>query len=127
MKTKYILVLLTVFVVFTSCSKGFDDRLRGQWQLKEYSEDSDRHEFSKVFYKFSKQVFAFQSSDTILYGQFFQNEDSLIIEFPDQNLVPYSLTEIGWLKNKEKFNIRSLSSKKLELTQGNKYWRFRKF
>ena len=127
MKTNNILVLLTVFVVLTSCSKGFDDRLRGQWQLKEYSEENESHEFSKVFYKFSKQVFAFQSSDTILYGQFFQHEDSLMIELPDQDHVPYSLTEIGWLTNKETFYIRSLSSKKLELTQGNKYWRFRKF
>lgn len=110
-----------------SCSKGFDDRLRGQWQLREFVEDTETHEFTKVFYKFSKQVFAFQSSDTIIYGQFFQHGDSLLLEIPDLESVSESLAEVGWQTTREKVLIRSLSSRKLELTQGNKYWRFRKF
>lgn len=127
MKTKHILLLLFVLLTTFGCSKGFDDRLRGQWQLREYSSGTAQTQFDEVFYKFSRQVLLIEAPGGAAYGQFFQNGDSLIFELPDNETVPEAFRAFGWTSTRERVAIRSLSHRKLELTQGDKYWLFRKF
>lgn len=127
MKPKHIYLLLLLLVLTVGCSKGFDDRLRGQWQLREYSSGAEQKQFDEVFYKFSRQVLLVEAPGGSAYGQFIQNGDSLILELPDNETLPAAFRAFGWTSTHERVAIRSLSRNKLELTQGDKYWKFRKF
>ncbi|MGL4331628.1 MAG: hypothetical protein ACRCZQ_03710 [Bacteroidales bacterium] len=50
-----------------------------------------------------------------------------MLELPDNKTVPETFRVFGWTSTHERVLIRSLSRQKLELTQGDKYWSFRKF
>lgn len=117
--------LLLLFL--SGCSKGFDDRLRGKWQLREYIHGTQSAEFNQVFYNFSRQVLLIQASGASAYGQFFQEGDSLILELPDNKDVPSAFTQFGWESTVERVAIRKLSRSKLELSCGDKYWVLHKF
>lgn len=117
--------LLLLFL--SGCSKGFDDRLRGKWQLREYIQGSESRDFDKVFYNFSSQVLLIQVPGASAYGQFFQEGDSLILELPDHDQVPEAFTPFGWESTVERVAIRKLSRSKLELSRGDQYWVLRKF
>lgn len=123
-----IFAFFCLFLLFLSgCSKGFDDRLRGKWQLREYIQGAESRDFDKIFYNFSRQVFLIQDKDTETFGQFFQEGDSLIMELPDHDQVPEAFTQFGWDSTMEHVAIRKLSRSKLELSRGDKYWILRKF
>ncbi|MGL5317165.1 MAG: lipocalin-like domain-containing protein [Bacteroidales bacterium] len=120
-------ICLVLLLTTSSCSKNFDDRLRGQWQLQEYSVGAEQVRFDRVFYKFSRQVLQISAPGGGAYGQFFQEGDSLFLELPDHDKVPDAFRPFGWSTTREHVEIRSLSRQKLELSQGTKYWHFRKF
>ncbi|MGL4331627.1 MAG: hypothetical protein ACRCZQ_03705 [Bacteroidales bacterium] len=65
---------LLLFLLCLSCSKNFDDRLRGQWQLREYSEGAEQTYPNQVFYKFSRQVLLIESPKAELTDSFFRKE-----------------------------------------------------
>lgn len=117
--------LLLLFL--SGCSKGFDDRLRGKWQLREYIQGTESKAFDQVFYNFSRQVLLIQAPGASAYGQFFQEGDSLILELPDNEKVPAAFTQFGWESTVEHVAIRKLSRSKLELSRGDRYWILRKF
>lgn len=120
--------LACLFLLFLSgCSKGFDDRLRGKWQLSEYIQGSESRDFNQVFYNFSRQVLLIQNKGTETFGQFFQEGDSLILELPDHDQVPEAFMQFGWESTVERVAIRKLTRSKLELSRGDKYWILRKF
>lgn len=120
--------LACLFLLFLSgCSKGFDDRLRGKWQLREYIQGTESTEPNQVFYNFSRQVLWIQTPDASTYGQFFQEGDSLILELPDHDQVPEAFMQFGWESTVERVAIRKLTRSKLELSRGDKYWILRKF
>lgn len=120
--------LVCLFLLLLSgCSKGFDDRLRGKWQLREYIKGTESTEVNQVFYNFSKQVLLIQNKGSETFGQFFQKGDSLIMELPDHDQVPEAFTQFGWESTVERVAIRKLSRSKLELSRGDKYWILRKF
>ncbi len=122
------ITFVCLFLLFLSgCSKGFDDRLRGKWQLREYIQGSEPKDFNQVFYNFSRQVLWIQAPGASVYGQFFQEGDSLILELPDHEQVPEAFTQFGWESTLERVAIRKLSRSKLELSRGDKYWILRKF
>lgn len=117
--------LLLLFL--SGCSKGFDDRLRGKWQLREYIQGTESTELNQVFYNFSRQVLLIQNKGTETFGQFFQEGDSLILELPDHDQVPEAFMHFGWESTEERVAIRKLSRSKLELSRGDQYWVLRKF
>lgn len=117
--------LLLLFL--SACSKGFDDRLRGKWQLREYIQGTESSQFNQVFYNFSRQVLLIQAPGASAYGQFFQEGDSLILELPDHDQVPEAFMQFGWESTVERVAIRKLSRSKLELSRGDQYWVLRKF
>ncbi|MGL5787331.1 MAG: lipocalin-like domain-containing protein [Bacteroidales bacterium] len=116
-----------LLLCISGCSNGFDDRLRGKWQLREYIHGSESKDFDQVFYNFSRQVLLIQSKGTETYGQFFQEGDSLILELPDHDQVPEAFIQFGWDSTVERVAIRKLSRSKLELSRGDQYWILRKF
>lgn len=116
-----------LLLLLSGCSKGFDDRLRGKWQLREYIKEAESKAFDQVFYNFSRQVLLIQDKGTETFGQFFQEGDSLILELPDHDKVPEVFTQFGWEATVERVAIRKLSRSKLELSRGDKYWILRKF
>lgn len=116
-----------LLLLLSGCSKGFDDRLRGKWQLHEYIHGAESAELNQVFYNFSRQVLLIQAPGASAYGQFFQEGDSLILELPDHDQVPEAFMQFGWESTEERVAIRKLSHSKLELSRGDKYWILRKF
>ncbi|MGL5786764.1 MAG: lipocalin-like domain-containing protein [Bacteroidales bacterium] len=130
MKQNNLMKIISIFlllVCISGCSKGFDDRLRGKWQLREYIHGTESAEFNQVFYNFSRQVLQIQAPGASAYGQFFQEGDSLILELPDHDQVPEAFTQFGWESTVERVAIRKLSRSKLELSRGDQYWVLRKF
>lgn len=122
------ITFVCLFLFFLSgCSKGFDDRLRGKWQLREYIKGAESKDFNQIFYNFSRQVLLIQAPGASAYGQFFQEGDSLIMELPDHDQVPEAFTKFGWESTVERVAIRKLTRSKLELSRGDKYWILRKF
>lgn len=115
-----------LLLCISGCSKGFDDRLRGKWQLREYIQGTESKDFNQVFYNFSRQVLWIQSPGST-YGQFFQEGDSLILELPDHEQLPEVFRQFGWESPVERVAIRKFSRSKLELSRGDKYWILRKF
>lgn len=127
-KNQLKIISISLLLLFLSgCSKGFDDRLRGKWQLREYIQGTESAEFNQVFYNFSRQVLLIQAPGASAYGQFFQEGDSLIMELPDHDQVPEAFTKFGWESTVERVAIRKLSRFKLELSCGDKYWVLHKF
>lgn len=122
-----IISICLLLLSLSGCSKGFDDRLRGKWQLREYIQGAETAEFNQVFYNFSRQVLLIQAPGGGAYGQFFQEGDSLILELPDHDKVPEVFTQFGWEATVERVAIRKLSRSKLELSRGDRYWILRKF
>lgn len=116
-----------LLLLLSGCSKGFDDRLRGKWQLREYIQGTESTAFDQVFYNFSRQVLWIQAPGASAYGQFFQEGDSLILELPDNDKVPAAFTSFGWESTVERVAIRKLSSSRLELSRGDQYWILHKF
>lgn len=116
-----------VLFLMLACSKGFDDKLRGKWQLRTYIDLDTTRSFDNVFYNLSKNVLWIQGPDVEMMGQFFQQGDSLLFEFPDNETLPAGMHDFGWTSTREKVQIREISRRKLELSKGDKYWIFRKF
>ncbi|MGL5787891.1 MAG: lipocalin-like domain-containing protein [Bacteroidales bacterium] len=124
---KFISFILLTILLLSGCSKGFDDKLRGKWQLRSYSDADTSRSYDKVFYNLSKNVLWIQTPEVQMMGQFFQKGDSLLLEFPDNETIPEVMKDFGWTSTREMVQIRDVSRRKLELSQGNKYWIFRKF
>ena len=130
MKQNNLIKIISIYLLLlciSGCSKGFDDRLRGKWQLREYMQEAESKDFDKVFYNFSRQVLQIQAPGASAFGQFFQEGDSLILELPDHDQVPETFMQFGWESTVERVAIRKLTRSKLELSRGDKYWILRKF
>ncbi|MGL5894777.1 MAG: lipocalin-like domain-containing protein [Bacteroidales bacterium] len=128
------LILLSVILLQTSCSKDYDSTLRGKWQLRERVTPQESVVRDSLFYNFDNYVFCFQKLNTTsygrveLFGEFAQIGDSLIIDIKDDRFSsPYYLTVMEWYSPIMRFQIEELSNKKLVLSDADTTYTFRKF
>jgi len=128
------LILLSVILLLTSCSKDYDSTLRGKWQLRERVTPQESVVRDSLFYNFDNYVFCFQKLNTTsygrveLFGEFAQIGDSLIIDIKDDRFSsPYYLSVMEWYSPIMRFQIEELSNKKLVLSDADTTYTFRKF
>lgn len=116
-----VVALLFFIILVMACSKDYNSDLRGRWQLQSELRNGVTQRVDSVYYSFDNHVVSIQTKrnaiDVDLYfGHFKQVNDSLIIEFVDQNPI-----------KTDRYFIENLDSKSLILRSSVSTLNFRKF
>ncbi|MDD2798719.1 MAG: lipocalin-like domain-containing protein [Bacteroidales bacterium] len=143
MKSVINLSFFFLLLVSTSCSKDYDTRLRGKWQMKSELNSVGSHPVDSVYYNFDNHIFQIQaatqaiSKDNFIdlkyvpayVGVFYQNDDSLLMRFVDSTFIKSVLKvpSLGWKTSERTFKIVQITNSRLVLKDAKSEYIFSKF
>lgn len=137
---KRIFFFLITITILSACSKDFDDKLEGKWQLKTVVTEGSVTPVDTVWYNFQNKLFMYQihipktGGMKICHGFKTVNEgDMLYLELAhspyesEEEMMKNFFPSTDWGMTKRTFKIEKLKGKELILEDKNTRYFFKKF